>query len=213
MEINPLIQKESAPAQEGAAAILCAATELFAERGFDAVPLSVIAERAKVSKGNIFHHYGNKDGLYLAVMNQASGNTAQLLADVTRGTESFADRIRHFSRAHLQYLVRNDRIARLILREMAQGDAERGRKLVEGAFGENFSTLVSIFRTGQQDGYVRPELDPAVMALALLSGNVFFFQSQTLLPHLASVRFADDPDYYNNMVVNIFLHGVLTEKA
>lgn len=198
---------------DGAAAILDAAMELFAERGFDSVPLSAIAKRAGVSKGNIFHHYGSKDGLYLAVMKQASGNTARLLADLTRGAGSFADRIRHFARAHLQYLASHECLSRLILRELAQGDEERGRKLVEGAFGENFATLVSIFRSGQQERYVRPELDPAVMTLALLSGNVFFFQSQTLLPYLPSVCFAHDPDYYSKMMVDVFLHGVLTEKA
>ena len=213
METNPLIHNTPDTAQEGAAAILCAATELFAERGFDSVPMSVIADRAKVSKGNIFHHFGSKEGLYLAVMKHACGNTASLLAEVTRDSGPFADRIRHFARAHLQYLVTHQCVTRLILRELAQGDEEVGRKLVEGAFGENFATLVAIFRSGQQDGYVRPELDPAVMALALFSGNVFFFQSQALLPHLSSVGFADDPDYYSNMVVNVFLRGVLTEKT
>ncbi len=213
MNTNPLIHNAPEPAQEGAAAILCAATELFAERGFDSVPLSLIADRAKVSKGNIFHHFGSKEGLYLAVMKHACANTAGLLAEVTRDSGPFADRIRHFARAHLEYLVSHQCVSRLILRELSQGDAERGRKLVEQAFGHNFSMLVSIFRSGQQDGSVRPDLDPAVMALALFAGNVFFFQSQILLPHLGSVNFANDPVYYSNMVANVFLHGVLTEKA
>jgi TetR/AcrR family transcriptional regulator len=213
METNPLIQNKSEPALEGAAAILCAATELFAERGFDSVPLSAIADRAKVSKGNIFHHFGSKEGLYVAVMKHACSNTASLLEEVTRDAGPFADRIRQFARAHFDYLASHPCVTRLILREMAQGDAERGRALVEQAFEHNFSMLVSIFRTGQQDGYVRADLDPAVMALALISGNVYFFLAQSLLPHLGSVNFANDPVYYSNMVVNIFLQGVLTEKA
>ena len=122
MHVNPLIVKTSEPELGSAAAILGAALALFAERGFDSVPLSAIADRAGVSKGNIFHHYGSKDGLYLAVMKQASGNTSRLLADLTRGAGSFADRIRHFARAHLQYLVSHECVARLILRELAQGD-------------------------------------------------------------------------------------------
>ncbi|MBI1733527.1 MAG: TetR/AcrR family transcriptional regulator [Gammaproteobacteria bacterium] len=187
--------------------------ELFAERGFDAVPLSAVAERAGVSKGNIFHHFGSKDGLYLAVMKQASGNTARLLAELTRGTGTFADRIHHFAGAHLDYLMRNQCVARLILRELAQGDAERGRRMVEGAFGGNFATLVSIFRSGQRDGHVRRELDPAVMALGLLAGNVFYFQSQFLLPHLDGVGFAGDPGYYCTSFVDIFLRGVLTVES
>lgn len=39
------------------------ATELFAERGYDNTPLSVICETANVSKGLISHHFGSKDGL------------------------------------------------------------------------------------------------------------------------------------------------------
>lgn len=213
MNVNPLNEKGFSPGLDGAQAILGAAMELFAERGFGSVPLSAIAERAGVSKANIFHHYGSKDGLYLAVMKQASDNTSRLLAEVTQGAGSFAERIRHFARGHLLYLVQNQCVARLILRELAEGDAERGRTLVEGAFGGNFATLVSIFKSGQRAGHVRAELDPAVMALALLAGNVFFFQSQPLLPHLANVQFAADPEYYSNMVVNLFLHGVLAVQA
>lgn len=213
MSSNLLNGKVSSPRMEGAEAILHAAMELFAERGFDSVPVSAIAERAGVSKGNVFHHFGSKDGLYLAVMKQASHNTARLLAEVSKGDGTFADRIRHFARAHLQYLLQHQCVARLILRELAQGDAVRGRAMVEGAFGGNFATLVSIFRSGQLAGHVRAELDPAVMALALLAGNVFFFQSQPLLPHLASVQFAADADYYSNMVLNVFLRGVLKVQA
>ena len=213
MNPNPLISKTSEPHPEGASAILDAAMKLFGERGFDAVPLSAIAESARVSKGNIFHHFGSKEGLYVAVMKHACANTASLLEEVSRDAGPFADRIRHFARAHLDYLASHPCVTRLILREMAQGNAERGRALVEQAFERNFSMLVSIFRSGQQDGYVRADLDPAVMALGLLSGNVYFFLAQSLLPHLGSVNFANDPVYYSNMMVNIFLHGVLTEKA
>jgi TetR/AcrR family transcriptional regulator len=187
--------------------------ELFAERGFDATPLSAIAERAGVSKGNIFHHYGSKDDLYLAVMRQASGNTARLLGELIREPGPLADRIRHFARAHLDYVLRNSCVSRLILQELARGDAERGRQMVQGAFGENFATLVSIFETGQRDGIVRPDLNPAVMAMVLLAGNVFFFQSQTLLPYMAGIDFARNPDLYSNAMVDIFLHGTLTERT
>jgi TetR/AcrR family transcriptional regulator len=207
---NPLKAQESS---EAAGSILDAATELFAERGFEATPMSAIAERAGVSKGNIFHHYGCKNDLYVAVMSQASANTARLLAELTRESGPFAERIRNFARAHLDYLLRNQCVSRLILHELAQGDVERGRQMVHGAFGENFATLVSIFEAGQRDGIVRRELDPAVMAMALLAGNVFFFQSRFLLPHMTGVRFAADPDFYSRSIVEIFLHGILATAS
>lgn len=39
------------------------ATNLFSERGFDNTPLSVVCEKANVSKGLISHHFKSKNGL------------------------------------------------------------------------------------------------------------------------------------------------------
>jgi AcrR family transcriptional regulator len=39
------------------------ATKLFSERGFENTPLSVVCEKANVSKGLILHHFKSKNGL------------------------------------------------------------------------------------------------------------------------------------------------------
>ena len=54
-----------------AAAILAAATKEFATHGFGGGRVDRIAERAGVNKRMIYHHYGHKRGLYLAVLEQA----------------------------------------------------------------------------------------------------------------------------------------------
>jgi TetR/AcrR family transcriptional regulator len=54
-----------------AAAILAAATGEFAAHGFEGGRVDRIAERAGVNKRMIYHHYGHKRGLYLAVLEQA----------------------------------------------------------------------------------------------------------------------------------------------
>lgn len=43
--------------------IIKIATKLFAERGYENTPLSLICETASVSKGLISHHFKSKDGL------------------------------------------------------------------------------------------------------------------------------------------------------
>lgn len=43
-------------------AILKAAAELFAARGFDATPTAEVAKAAGVAEGTIFHHFKTKDG-------------------------------------------------------------------------------------------------------------------------------------------------------
>ena len=48
-------------------AILSAATELFLERGYAAVPISLIAKQANVTKSLIYHYFSDKRRLWLAV--------------------------------------------------------------------------------------------------------------------------------------------------
>ncbi len=43
--------------------LMTIATQLFSERGYENTPLSVICEKANVSKGLISHHFKSKDGL------------------------------------------------------------------------------------------------------------------------------------------------------
>lgn len=48
--------------------ILVTALRLFAEKGFDTTPTSLIAKEAGVSEGLIFRHFTNKDGLMDAIV-------------------------------------------------------------------------------------------------------------------------------------------------
>src|ERR1700761_8898352 len=63
---------------EVAAAILAAATELFAERGPAATSIRDIAARSNVNHGLVFRHFGTKDQLIGAVLNHLGATTNAL---------------------------------------------------------------------------------------------------------------------------------------
>jgi TetR/AcrR family transcriptional regulator len=205
--VSRYMSRKNSPGQ-GSQTILAAARRLFAEHGFDAVSLNAIAERAGVSKANIFHHFGSKEALYLAVMRDVCSRTSELLHAFVTESGTFSERIHHFARAHLRHLIDNAGVSQLILREIVAGDARRGRELVEKVFGDNFSRLVEIFRAGQQRGEVRNDVDPAVLAMALIGANVFFFQNRHILWHFSDIHFADDPDYYSRAMCDLLLNGM-----
>lgn len=50
--------------------IVAAASELFAERGFHATPMTSIAEAAQLSQTGLLHHFPSKDDLLAAVLEQ-----------------------------------------------------------------------------------------------------------------------------------------------
>lgn len=62
--------------------ILRAALELFANEGFNATSTSKVARQAGVSEGLIFRHFGNKEGLLQAILNEGENKLKDLLVDI-----------------------------------------------------------------------------------------------------------------------------------
>ena len=70
--------------QDTREAILTAAREAFAERGFDGASIRAIAAGAGVDPALVHHYFGNKDQLFLAAID-APINPAELLDRVAAG--------------------------------------------------------------------------------------------------------------------------------
>jgi AcrR family transcriptional regulator len=61
------------------AAILESAAQLFAERGPAATSIRDVAARARVNHGLVFRHFGNKEQLVAAVLNDQAANLSKLI--------------------------------------------------------------------------------------------------------------------------------------
>ena len=57
---------------EKRASLIAAAKKLFIEQGFDATSTLQIARLANVSEGILFHHFGSKKGLFLAIADEVA---------------------------------------------------------------------------------------------------------------------------------------------
>lgn len=65
------------------AALISAARQLFAERGYAAVGTEEIVQRAGVTRGALYHHFrGGKEDLFRAVLIQISAETVKGIAQV-----------------------------------------------------------------------------------------------------------------------------------
>src|SRR5262245_57201532 len=82
--------------QDTRAALLAAAREVFAERGFDAATVRMIADRCAVDPAMVNHWFGGKQGLFHAAVElpAASARAATLTAG-DGVPESLAERIVH----------------------------------------------------------------------------------------------------------------------
>ncbi|MDD5330518.1 MAG: TetR/AcrR family transcriptional regulator [Sulfuricella sp.] len=205
-------ENPSAPSADAAERILAAAKHLFAEAGFDAVSMNAIAERAGVSKANVFHHFKSKNDLYLAVLKAACDESSPQIDQLGSDQGEFVGHLRDFSLAHLANLLRDEKISRLIQRDLLENGSQRGKEFAEQVFGQNFARLVGLLREGQKKGELREGIDPAMLATLLIGANVFFFQGREVLRHFPDVGFTEAPDRYSAMLVDILLHGILPKN-
>lgn len=67
--------------------IIEAALQLFASEGYNATSTSKVAKVAGVSEGLIFRHFGNKEGLLKAILEQAENKLKLFFADIVMESE------------------------------------------------------------------------------------------------------------------------------
>src|SRR6202521_1036621 len=110
-------------------AILDAAEEIFAANGFDGARIDAIAAASGYNKSLIFHYFGDKLGLYTAVLRRAdqqgSHLETELLAwvssDALLTPETFRAFIENMVRTMFDYFVANPRLLRILAWEEAEG--------------------------------------------------------------------------------------------
>lgn len=195
----------------GEQAILEAAETLFADKGFDAVSMSAIARLANTSKPNIYHHFKNKNELYLAVMKSAVQRSSVLLDSLEEAPGTFRQHLSGFSAGQLNNILTHNRSTQLILRETLSGGTQNGREIAKHVVGEVFSRLVAMVRQGQQENEFRDDIDPALAAFMVVAANMFFFQASPIMKHIPETHFTNDAGTFSNGVMDILFNGVLRD--
>src|SRR4030088_672414 len=84
-------QRERSDVTRGA--LVAAAAALFAERGFHGTPAELVVRRAGVTSGALYHHFGDKRGLFRAVFDGAELALAERGAAPARSGNDPGDRL------------------------------------------------------------------------------------------------------------------------
>jgi AcrR family transcriptional regulator len=93
---------ETISAGAGRERLLKAAMRLFASRGYAATSVRDIVSAAGVTAPSLYHHFGNKEGLFLAIMRVNQARIAAVEQEVLASGGSAAARILRLGKAHLE---------------------------------------------------------------------------------------------------------------
>jgi len=141
-------QEKQRDAERSRLAILGAAEEQFAERGFDGVSLGQVATAAGLSRGTPSYFFGSKEQLYQAVLEQAFSDREEATREACRplvewasagGEASLRKSMTKAVEGYIEFLLRHPSFLKLIQREELAGGSRlrsvpRESKAIEEAF-------------------------------------------------------------------------------
>jgi AcrR family transcriptional regulator len=155
-------------------AILTAAEAVFAEHGFDGARIDTIADVSGYNKALIFRYFGDKLGLYAAVLKridrQAVELQAQLLGPLLADTTIVSDahRFRAFLKSAIgvffDFMVEHPRVMRTLLWEHA-AEWQTYARIASLFEIDDLEQLEALFSEAQQAGLLRPDRDPFLLFL------------------------------------------------
>ncbi|MEU8248746.1 TetR/AcrR family transcriptional regulator [Nonomuraea sp. NPDC048916] len=96
-------------------ALLRAAREVFLAKGYGEATVADIVEASGISVGSLYHHFGGKPGLFLALWEQFMRGQEERTSRATRASEGTQERFLAGARAYLEGSWEQRSVARLFL--------------------------------------------------------------------------------------------------
>ncbi|MBF8674183.1 TetR/AcrR family transcriptional regulator [Pseudomonas fulva] len=129
-----MVRRTRAAMQETRALLLATARQMFTEVGYAHTSMDDLTARAGLTRGALYHHFGDKKGLLAAVVEQLDAEMDVRLRAITDTAEDDWDGFRQRCRAYLEMALEPE-IQRIVLRDaravLGGGSPEAQRHCME----------------------------------------------------------------------------------
>ena len=198
-------------------ALIAAGTGLFAERGYDGVPVATIAAKARVNKAMINYHFGGKRNLYVAIVSATFSEIVSRVEALADSSRPAPDLLRDLVAIVGDTATRRSpHFCTMMLREVLSG----GKHLELAVLAKPARVLGAVQRIverGVREGTLRP-VDPVLTHLSIVGSLVFFFATAGFRERVLSSRRPlglkpPTPAAYVNHLQEMITHGLAIGAA
>ncbi|WP_274423345.1 TetR/AcrR family transcriptional regulator [Chelativorans sp. YIM 93263] len=164
------------------AAILQAATAEFAEKGIGGARVDTIAARAGTNKRMLYHYFGDKSGLYIAVLEEtyAAIRSAERELDLTHKTPEEA--LSELSRFTWRYFLEHPEFISLLNTEnLFKAEHLKGSRKLTEMHSHFVTELADVLRRGREEGVFRPGIDPVNVYITIAALGYFYLSNRYTL--------------------------------
>lgn len=209
-------------AERSRAAILAAAGELFAERGFDGVSLGEIGAAAGLSRGSPGYLFGSKDALYAEVLRAAFAARQEATfaafapvrawcTDRDGTTDGLRKALAGAAGGYLRFLLANPSFVALMMRaELERGGrldgAGTGSTAISDAFGD-------VRRAGARRGLRRFTVGEAVLLFVSLTFGPVSYRRTVLRAQDVTLDSDADVRRHARLVAELVMRHLARERV
>lgn len=111
-----MARRTRAEMEETRIALLATARKAFCETGYAAASMDELTAQAGLTRGALYHHFGDKQGLLAAVVEQIDGEMDQRLKAISDSTDNAWEGFRQRCLVYLE-MAREPEIQRIVLRD------------------------------------------------------------------------------------------------
>lgn len=173
---------------------------MFAKKGFADVSMRQLAKAVNMSVAAIYHHFPNKNTLYLETVQHAFADKAVAFSEVWQENLSAEVKLEHFVSSLVQELTLDQEFHRLILREVIEANPERMEMLANDVFKEQFCFLTAVMKE------IAPKKDEHLLAISVLSLCKHHIEMEPLRKYLPGWKPEhEEPDVLAKHVMDILL--------
>ncbi len=156
------------------AEILEVATHEFADKGLAGARIDEIAAATRTSKRMIYYYFGSKDGLYLAVLEEAYRRMRSIEADLHLGDLAPVAALRRLVEFTYDHHQGNEDFIRLVMNENIQrAQYLRQSRVMRELNVRAIDSVRELYERGVAQGVFRPGLDPVDIHAVISALTVF----------------------------------------
>ncbi len=191
-------------------AILRAAIEVFADKGYHGCRISDVARQAGVAYGLVYHYFHDKKALLEAVFEVGWGGFLARVREVTESSMALDEKVQRIAQVAFEAYRRDPKAVKVIILEIARSPAlEQGRRRAE--LMDVIRVTERMFVEAKRGRQLKSQLDPLVCAAQLF--GAIEMALTTFVLGLVESRSDEALERAQVQLTESFLHGVLASGA
>jgi len=194
-------------------AILQAARQVFASKGFEPATLEAVAREAGLAKGTLYLYFKDKEDLYFHTVLQTLESLQACVLAQAEGPAGALKKMRAIAYGQLDFFIRHRNTLQLFAAFFSPSLARLHKRLLASLMKKRdqlIRFITTLVEQGKRSGELRPDLDSRDVALAFIGMTNQAAQSlvrigpagpRVVAPHGSPERMADT-------IMRILVEGV-----